>query len=161
MVDLWLTDVTVGLEYDVPICGGWPVLGPVHEDKELNTIGPHIHYDPRFMADGDLRTLRLMVGDPRMFQADPWARVLHYALPVPIGTEFERARLRCERPMPVYRTDGVLMSDRAKAWYAVWEKIPPRCRRCPHLGYPLDAMPVGPRGRTCPMHGLAFGEDVP
>ena len=131
----------------------WPVLGPMHDDKEV--IGfplSHYHYDFRF------------------FNADQWAYVLRYTgggvvhgvvmcdnpdsetKPGPII--FRRRKCQREYPeFPFKRAEsGWLPKLREK-----YEAVIMKDLTCPHKGASLRGLAVSEAGCvTCPLHGLRW-----
>lgn len=132
----------------------WPVLGPMHEDKEV--IGfplSHYHYDFRF------------------FNSDQWAYALRYtrggalhgavmchnlnypeAKPGPITFR----RRKCQRKYPEFpfgkAERGWLPELREKYQASIMKDL-----TCPHKGASLRGLPIDEAGCiTCPLHGLKW-----
>lgn len=151
-----------------PELGIWPILGPLHEDLELLGVGPHHHYDPRFLSDVQVYTL--CARDPADLHAairgllhglpsEPWDLAFgRVALESAGDTVVEEPR-KCLRPMPLYPP------ERAYPWITELESLHAdaclsACGRCPHRGLPVASIPPDKDGlRTCVGHGLRFGPD--
>lgn len=169
----------VGRTYLVPtvrhrwhgVSGTWPVMGPRHEDPELNFPWRHHHVDARFLTPAQARTVRRVYG--RMVDASGRAPVAEgdlLALAVaasPLREELgETMAEAVARPRvcvatghdyPVGRSLGLPTFARLHEAHAGR-----RCARdaagrlvCPHKGFVLDSLAPDAGGRvTCPLHGL-------
>ena len=153
----------VGKFYKVPCVYGqlgsdelrwWPIMGAVHEDKEIiNFPLRHLHIDWRFVGK------RLLYG----------GTVRHsYAFPLQIGRGLNDLGF-CE---PVLRSRKCLRQHPDPApfagakWMPKLEAAHAGCRLakgmvCPHRGYDLSNEPIAPDGVvTCPMHGLRWNVET-
>lgn len=136
--------------------GDWPVLGSMHEDRDI--IGfdwPHYHYDFRFF---DARAWSYVM---RWCEYEaPNGAVMSYRPDIPYclvpGPVVYRRR-RCQRLMPEFPRDKALKGwlPRLEAAYADATLKPGLI--CPHRGASLRGLPVDERGCVvCPLHGLKW-----
>ncbi len=132
---------------------GWvPVIGEVHEDREMIGFQPdHIHVDVRFAWLNGEDAWRVM-SQPLVARDHSWDEI-HRSEPTRF--EFMRRRLRCKRPGQLFPV-GV--------WTPKLEQAHAGCRvgadgLCPHRGIPIAAGEQLPDGSmVCPGHGLRWGK---
>lgn len=161
----------VGQTYLVPVHQDrvgrlYPIMGPFHADAELAPWAgaaaalPHAHYDVRFLP------LAMISGRKRQRMDRATALFSHVHLllndPVPPeGVLFHRP-LVCLRKVPTHPFDVVWREQQVVGGYipfleARYATARVKCGRCPHRGFPLAGLPVGPDGGvTCPGHGLRW-----
>jgi hypothetical protein len=159
-----LTNCTVGRYYLVPCVlitywrtvgyhrketPAWiPILGPPHSDPEFNVPARHYHYDPRFMSDTLIWSLRL--GTDTILN-----QVLRMSV-IEAGPTLRRRR--CCRVMPVSRLslESRKFMQRIEARYQDCQ-IDWQNPICPHRGFLLAGLPINPDGTiTCPGHQLKW-----
>lgn len=152
----------IGKFYSVPTVYGplgykfddWPVLGPMHDDKEV--IGfpyVHYHYDFRFFNSHQwsyalLYTVRGLLH----------ANVMSYNPDFPKtkpGTVIFRRR-KCQREYPEFP-----IAIAAKSWLPKlnqkYKDAIMKDLTCPHKGASLRGLPIDEAGCvTCPLHGLKW-----
>lgn len=163
-IDEMTTPPVVGQAYLVPcvtLPQGLvvPVMGPRHEDPEINAPRPHWHANPQFMSRDDLMSaitgaflgkypdktaILLALHDEETIAAQALGVIV-----TADGPPVEQERI-CIRPMPPHPGGN---------WLGVLEDLyaerTAKCGRCPHRGFALG--PAAPDGTaTCPGHGLRF-----
>ena len=146
----------------------WPVMGPVHEDRQLIGFQPlHVHIDPRFVTEREHGRGPYVLGRPLCFENHEGSSFLH-GKPPPVTYR----RRRCRREMPLWgeiakvrgRTNpngGLLPWTKALEAAFAGHRIKPDCRVCPHRGFPLGGLPVAEDGAVeCPGHGLRWHHET-
>jgi len=136
-----------------------PVIGPVHEDREIIGFPPHhVHVDVRFLSNAQVR---LFCGWARFWSKEQSILVRPVSLEeggVPLAHEFKVISKRCHRAMPHFPV------SKATLWE---DKLRDSCRDCvlkdglvcPHRGFPLAPFAEEhPEGvfAICPGHGLCW-----
>lgn len=167
----------VGNYYLVPVVerypwhgriGDWPVLGPLHEDREFfNFTEAHYHIDIRFVS---ARQHKFIV------ERTPWTYrttddasdaaltvsgtpLQSRGSPLPYGRPILR-RLRCKRESVPTSLLSYATVARDKMIAAYGNPALPICRRdgrklCPHRKVDLSSFPPDAAGIVvCPLHGL-------
>lgn len=146
----------IGKFYQVPTVYGvlfyqwadWPVIGPMHEDKEIiNFPAIHYHLDFRFFTQGQWGWVR------RVFSV-PQSGVLHEQNGVKLGPVVFRRR-KCQREYPAFP-----LKDHQTWLFELRQKYKKTVMTdwtCPHRGASLRGMPIDEAGCvTCPLHGLRW-----
>lgn len=142
-----------GYKYDV-----WPVLGPMHDDKEV--IGfPYVHYHYDF----------------RFFNSEQWAWAVRYSNNIPGGEVMsDNPTFPDTKPGPVIFSRRKYQRAYPKfplpingKWFwlpALQEKYKDAIMKdltCPHKGASLRGLPVDKAGCvTCPLHGLKWNVET-
>lgn len=141
--------------------GWWPVLGELHEDKDI--VGfkfLHFHIDWRFASAGQLKFLerrecgareRAWYGVPLML-TERIGEGAHFTAG-PRNYQTRVSRMTCKRdwlPYPHHRAGWQRRMKEAYADSCLVRGI------CPHRGYDLSHEPVIDGVVTCPLHGLRF-----
>lgn len=134
----------------------WPVIGPMHDDKEhLNFPYLHYHIDWRFVPAPLFKPLGFNFSSPLMTSD----RLNVGGLPKPVMRRRKMQRLLQDFHVP----------HTSQGWRAL-EQAYSTCRLkpglvCPHRGVPLDGGHREGDVVTCPAHGLRWnvktGELVP
>lgn len=152
----------IGKFYSVPTVFGlfgykydhWPVLGPMHDDKEV--IGfpyVHYHYDFRFfnISQWDF-ALRYTMGGP------PHGMVMSYN-PELTGTKpgpIIFRRRKCQREYPEFPSE-IASSGWLPKLQEKYRDATLKDWTCPHKGASLRGLPIDEAGCvTCPLHGLRW-----
>lgn len=135
--------------------GLWPVIGPLHDDKDLGIIQRHWHFDARFLTGHQFSFLSHNATNvDRIFKVvlcgtDSTGR----AMPNVSGVNIIRRRcMRVNPPFPKTRIDGFAKLQDDMAGLKV------TCSRCPHRGLPLESLPrvPGTNEVICVGHGLRY-----
>jgi hypothetical protein len=151
-------ELEIGKFYQVPTVRGvlfyqsadWPVLGPMHEDKEIiNFPAIHYHLDFRFFNQDQYAWVKRATNDiPQKFvlHEQPNAEKLGPVI-------FRRRKCQREYPdFPLKDHRGWLFNLRQKYKKEVMTDL-----ICPHRGASLRGLPVDEAGCvTCPLHGLRW-----
>lgn len=150
-------ELVIGRFYRVPTVRGrffskitdWPVLGPMHEDKEfINFPQMHYHFDFRFFNRVEWEFIVRMADPLTPFSYPLIARPDYLEL----GPVTYRRR-RYQRVMPGIPKAKWLR--RLEAAYANQVLKPGLV--CPHRGASLRGLPVDAEGCVvCPLHGLKW-----
>ena len=162
-------DVEVGKMYRVPCVrrlytrdaadfsgSGWvPVIGPIHDDKEVIGFAPlHLHRDTRF--EDTSRDWRLNTPLGRLARVESVGVHEALGIPIPIRHQYSLRQRKCRRLTDVWTPVRFTQS---------LEEAYRRCRigpdgLCPHRGIPLA---IGARlkdGSTvCAGHGLRWSAE--
>jgi hypothetical protein len=132
--------------------GKWlPVIGPWHEDADINVPVHHFHYDCRFIP----ARLYERSSYPYIGKLHTWhtSHDLPAALLTPKAIPLEYKRRKMLRPMPEFPT-GAPFHDQLEKQF---ENVKLKCRTCPHRGMSLDGLPVASDGTVvCNGHGLKW-----
>lgn len=134
----------------------WPVIGPVHDDKEyLNFPHEHYHYDFRFITDAlwNSRYGSRSLKHPSVMGVVQHVKVMQYEVEHESVVEVVEKKLRCIRQMIEFPNQlcYVLEPTFKDATVNL------NCLRCPHRGVPLNGLPQDDAGNViCPGHGLKW-----
>lgn len=123
--------------------GDWvPIIGSLHDDKEIGANFLHFHYDRRF------------------FKAAVPARSViafsRYNFIFPdLNTPIEYRRKKC------YRLADSIFRSGTRSTVCLLEEVLPedlllQGTRCPHRGFDLASVPIENGCVTCPLHGLKW-----
>lgn len=156
---------TVGSFYLVPVIeykymdiqALWPVLGPLHDDREFfNFPELHYHVDARFLSDRIVERLT-RYWQPTIAHVVGRAPLHRRGEPLPKGRPALRRR-KCYRTGTEYEFGGAEPVQQLRAKFG--DPAEPISRRdgrilCPHRKVDLSNFPVADDGTvTCPLHGL-------
>jgi hypothetical protein len=137
---------TVGVMYDVPWLGSFPIIPLIHTDEGL--ARSHVHIDMRFVTDVAKEQLGGCL--PHEISYRVGGRWRGIVLCCPSGTSFGRLPARClrERKWPA----GLAISGATN--YATKPVYKNGRFYCPHRGADVTGMPMSREGFIrCPLHG--------
>lgn len=151
----------IGLHYRVPCIyrdGKWrPIIGPRHNDLEINFPFFHYHPDPRFIPYSDLRFV-----DGIRFTAEQQelGNVIHSSE----QAEIKLKRKRCIRAMPEFPDSGITNPPAlpiVETLESIYLGRKALCGLCPHKKLPLGALPRLADGSIiCSGHGLRISKGM-
>lgn len=130
-----------------------PILGPMHEDREL--IGfpdDHWHIDWRFMPESSWKSIACW-NIHRDVDTAAAARVLSEQN---TSRTIVRRRRKCIRPHITFPSIGKWH----KKLEAAYSEHVMKCLVCPHRGISLVGAPVINGALVCPGHGLAWDKET-
>jgi hypothetical protein len=148
--------------YDINIFSlDMPVLGPPHDDKEINQGISHYHIDFRFVTDAELKAFGVSEWDISVQYKDRVQGIKY------VGHLFmyEAAKtyVRELNQNPGFLTGG----PHHIYWEAFREKLRRskfklnrQCMVCPHKGTHLNGIKPKDGKLLCPSHGLAFNSET-
>jgi hypothetical protein len=134
----------------------WPVIGPWHQDKEIQFDAFHFHYDFRFFPQRNMMDRSGLGYDLTRVHFIPQSWDGKKDTTTQPEIVWRRRKMQREMPDFPLRLRSGELSNVCKTLEPIYKDAKLKCMTCPHRGMSLKGLPVKDGVVVCNGHGLRW-----